>query len=244
MPLYAPAPVTPQVTFTLRSTGALVDVPNAEIRVRSPSGTVTVLPVVRLSLGTYAVASTFVCDGAGPWHFEGHSPVVGDLVKASADTITVDSTGFPSSSSSLPATAAWDGNPFASYSVVTTDATPTLLVRVPIAADQAIELMFDMRIYGRRLDTGATCSYVGEGLIKRVGSASPVGDASNGGYWTGPIFSTATSPYNFQPLHGDVSLNSSNCYLFANADSVDVFVVGVAGITMRWGMTSPGWSYL
>lgn len=242
MTLYAPAPVTPQVTFTLRSTGALVDVPNAEIRVRSPSGTVTVLPVVRLSLGTYAVASTFICDGAGPWHFEGHSPVVGDLVKASANTITVDSTGFPSSSSSLPATAAWTGNPFASYSVVTTDATPTLLLRIPVAADQGIYT--SLKIWARRLDTGASAEFDGSGVIRRLGSASPTGDPDNGIWWVGPILSVATSPYPLQAQHTNATLSAANCYAFVNADSVDFFVVGLAGVTIRWGMASPGWSYL
>lgn len=231
----APAPGRFVVTFTRKSDGALVDVPNSQIRVRSPSGTLVSLALTRLSLGTYAAGSTAsptYLDGEGKWLAEGSSSVPGDLVYPDEITVTVKSDGFPSGSTTLqPAVAPTDGNSFARWTVTTTDATPTRLARIPLAADEAVEIAIS--VFGV---SGANAfERVGLAFYKRTGSAAPVLD-------TDAIAAGLTGV--FGSSWGNAALTAATAAFAINTDSIDINVTGIAATTIRWSLQTGAWFYV
>lgn len=235
----APSPGALVCTFRRKSDNALVDVPNAEIRLRSPTGVETVLPATRLSVGTYqagSLASPIVLD-SGTWTAKGWSPVVGDLVYPDEVKLVVKGTAVSGGGSSLPATAAWNGNPFAPWTVTTTDATQTLLVRIPLAADQGV--FFNGSLLATRLDgasNGPTSFRSGGGLWRRIGSAAPSFDTDAAGLYgfTGALASVWTNAV--------LSGISATCVV--NTDSIDLMVTGKVGATIRWTVIPNSWTYL
>lgn len=130
-------------------------------------------------------------------------------------------------------------NPIGIYAVVTTDATPTLLVRIPIAPDGAVYLMPAGYGFARRLDgpgAGTIRSVSCFGAFRRVGTGAPAPDQGGTGGTTGSV--------GFFGGGDSSSLEGISGATVIAADHLDVMVTGLPGATIRWTWPSPGWQYL
>jgi len=238
----APAPGRLKLTITTKDTNEPWDVPNAEIRLRSPSGALVTLAITRVSKGVYVAGSVdapVVLDGKGTWKAEGHSPVIGDLLYPDKIEVVVESDDFPAGSAPLqPAIGPTDGNPFARWTTTTTDATPTRLVHIPIGPGEGIFTAGGALVL--RPSDGLSALMTGGGVARRIGTAAPAWDTSpsgpsGSGYGDGTWASVWTG----------TGLAGVSAAWVLNADSIDMVVTGLVGSTLRWTLFgAPAWQYL
>lgn len=144
-----------------------------------------------------------------------------DLPTAVPDPLPTDSTS---------------GNPWAPYRITTTDATPTLLLRIPVAADQGVWVQptswpaMVLRLDGANAGDSTSLSLYGP--LRRIGAAAPT-------TIPGLVWIPAGSFYPTPPT-GLVGIAAAATI---STDHIDVMVTGLVGATIRWTWPAPALLY-